>query len=75
MGFIDMILVVCNQFLEIKKTMIQGTFDWPYSTATAATTTAHATAITITTRNTCTQQPLARLPNLFSVMLRLHTAI
>ena len=27
------------------------------------------------TRNTCTQQPLARLPNLFSVMLRLHTAI
>ena len=29
----------------------------------------------IFTRNTCTQQPLARLPNLFSVMLRLHTAI
>ena len=27
------------------------------------------------TRNTCTQQPLARLPNLFSVVLRLHTAI
>ena len=27
------------------------------------------------TRNTCTQQPLARFPNLFSVMLRLHTAI
>ena len=27
------------------------------------------------TRNTWTQQPLARLPNLFSVMLRLHTAI
>ena len=27
------------------------------------------------TRNTCTQQPLARLPDLFSVMLRLHTAI
>ena len=27
------------------------------------------------TRNTCTQQPLARLPNLFSVMLRLHNAI
>ena len=27
------------------------------------------------TRNTCTQQPLARLPNLFSVMLSLHTAI
>ena len=27
------------------------------------------------TRNTCTQQPLARLPNLFSVMLRFHTAI
>ena len=27
------------------------------------------------TRNTCTQQPLARLPNLFSLMLRLHTAL
>ena len=27
------------------------------------------------TRNTCTQQPLARLPNLFNVILRLHTAI
>ena len=27
------------------------------------------------TRNTCTQKPLARLPNLFSVMLRPHTAI
>ena len=26
------------------------------------------------TRNTCTQQPLARFSNLFSVMLRLHTA-
>ena len=27
------------------------------------------------TRNTCTQHPLARFPNLFSVMVRLHAAI
>ena len=33
------------------------------------------TTFETTTRNTCTQQPLARLPNLFSVMLRLHNAI
>ena len=35
----------------------------------------HRLTVCLLTRNTCTQQPLARLPNLFSVMLRLHTAI